>query len=171
MAESLGLIRELGQQTWQKAVHALHGWREKGWDLRMSVNVSRRQLFSPAFTADLPVDLDRLDIPVSVVDLEITERVAMEDAEHTVKRLAELGEAGFGIAVDDFGTGCSSLSQLHDRPANKIKIDIAFVRRVQGARGAQLVQAMVKIACALGLQTVAEGSRVPISRRHCVTWM
>lgn len=157
MAENLGLIREMGQQVWKQAIDNLHRWRQRGLDMRISVNVSRRQLFTPTFTADLLEDLDRLAIPVSVVDLEITESVAMEDAEHTEKRLAELTEAGFGIAIDDFGTGFSSLSQLHDMPASKIKIDISFVRRAKTAQGSQLIQAVVKIASAFGLQTVAEG--------------
>lgn len=157
MAENLGLIREMGQQVWRQAIESLHRWRQRGLDMRISVNVSRRQLFTPTFTADLLEDLDRLAIPVSVVDLEITESVAMEDAEHTEKRLAELTEAGFGIAIDDFGTGFSSLSQLHDMPASKIKIDISFVRRARTEQGSQLIQAVVKIASAFGLQTVAEG--------------
>jgi diguanylate cyclase (GGDEF)-like protein/PAS domain S-box-containing protein len=157
MAENLGLIRELGQQIWKQAIGSLHRWRQRGLDMRMTVNVSRRQLFTSTFTADLLEDLERLAIPVSLVDLEITESVAMEDAEHTEKRLAELSQAGFGIAIDDFGTGFSSLSQLHDMPATKIKIDISFVRRSQTEQGTQLIQAVVKIASAFGLQTVAEG--------------
>ncbi len=157
MAENLGLIREMGQQVWRQAIESLHRWRQRGLDIRMAVNVSRRQLFTPTFTADLLVDLERLGIPVSVVDLEITESVAMEDAEHTERRLAELKAAGFGIAIDDFGTGYSSLSQLHDMPASKIKIDTSFVRRAQVQEGSQLIQAIVKIAAAFRLQTVAEG--------------
>lgn len=157
MAENLGLIREVGQQVWKQAIDNLHRWRGLGMEIKMAVNVSRRQLFTPTFTADLLEDLHRLAIPVSVIDLEITESVAMEDAEHTTKRLAELTEVGFGIAIDDFGTGYSSLSQLHDMPAHKIKIDISFVSRVHGEQGAQLIQAIVKIASAFKLQTVAEG--------------
>ena len=157
MAESLGLIREIGQQVWHQAVLGLQRWRLQGMDMRISVNVSRRQLFTPTFTADLLTDLKVMDIPPEVVDLEITESVAMEDAEFTAKRLAELKEAGFGLAIDDFGTGYSSLSQLHDMPATKIKIDISFVRRAHSDQGAQLIQAIVKIASAFNLKTVAEG--------------
>jgi len=151
----------MGQQVWRQAIENLHRWRQRGLDMRLSVNVSRRQLFTPTFTADLLQDLDRLAIPVAVVDLEITESVAMEEAEHTAKRLAELSEAGFGISIDDFGTGYSSLSQLHAMPANKIKIDISFVRRAHADQGRQLIQAIVKIAAAFGLQTVAEGVETP----------
>jgi diguanylate cyclase (GGDEF)-like protein len=161
MAENLGLIRELGQQVWRQAIEHLRRWRERGWDIRLSVNVSRRQLFTPTFTADLLADLRRLAIPVSAVDLEITESVAMEDAEHTGPRLAELSAAGFGISIDDFGTGYSSLSQLHAMPASKIKIDLSFVRRARSDQGRQLIQAIVKIASAFRLQTVAEGVETP----------
>ncbi|WP_342617079.1 EAL domain-containing protein [Rhodoferax sp. GW822-FHT02A01] len=157
MAENLGLIREVGQQVWAKTVENMSRWKRLGMELRMAVNVSRRQLFIPSFTTDLLDDLTRLDLSPSVIDLEITESVAMEDAEHTTKRLAELTACGFGIAIDDFGTGYSSLSQLHDMPATKVKIDISFVRRVHIPQGAQLIQAIVKIASAFNLQTVAEG--------------
>ncbi len=157
MAENLGLIREIGHQVWLQAVENLHRWREAGIDIKVSVNVSRRQLFTPSFTADLLDDLHRLNVPVSSIDLEITESVAMEDAEHTTKRLQELTEAGFSIAIDDFGTGYSSLSQLHDMPATRAKIDISFVRRVHTEQGMQLIQAIIKIATAFGLKTVAEG--------------
>lgn len=157
MAESMGLIKEVGQQVWSQAVQALHRWREAGMDMRLSVNVSRRQLFSPTFTTELLADLKRLRIPVSVVELEITESVAMDDADFTARRLQELSQAGFGIAIDDFGTGYSSLSQLHLMPATKIKIDISFVRRAHSEQGAQLIQAIVNIAGAFKLQTVAEG--------------
>jgi diguanylate cyclase len=101
----------------------LQRWRALGIHIKVSVNVSRRQFFSPTFTAELHAELVRRDIPASQVELEITESVAMEDTEHTMHRLSELRLAGFGIAIDDFGTGYSSLSQLHDMPASKIKID------------------------------------------------
>ena len=70
MADNLGLIREMGQQVWRQAIENLHRWRQRGLDIRLTVNVSRRQLFTPTFTSDLLVDLQRLGIPVSVVDLE-----------------------------------------------------------------------------------------------------
>ena len=157
MAENLGLIRELGHQIWIQTVENMQRWQHLGIALRVAVNVSRRQLFIPSFTADLLDDLAALDLSPSDIDLEITESVAMEDAEHTTKRLLELTASGFGIAIDDFGTGYSSLSQLHDMPATKVKIDISFVRRVHLPQGEQLIQAIVKIASAFRLSTVAEG--------------
>ncbi len=157
MAENLGLIRELGHQIWLQTVESMERWKRQGIELRVAVNVSRRQLFIPSFTADLLDDLAALQLSPSMIDLEITESVAMEDAEHTTQRLSELTGAGFGIAIDDFGTGYSSLSQLHEMPATKVKIDISFVRRVHLPQGEQLIQAIVKIASAFNLNTVAEG--------------
>ena len=157
MAENLGLISELGMQVWSEAINGLQRWRAMGLDLHMAVNISRRQLFTPSFTAELLQDLEKLAIPTLCVDLEITESVAMEDAQHTSKRLAELVAAGFNIAIDDFGTGYSSLSQLHTMPAAKLKIDISFVRRIHEPQGAKLVGAIVQMAQAFQMQTVAEG--------------
>ena len=157
MAEKLGLIRDVGRQVWLQAMDNLQRWRALGIDIKVSVNVSRRQFFSPTFTSELHAELVSRDIPASSVELEITESVAMEDTEHTLHRLSELHQVGFGIAIDDFGTGYSSLSQLHDMPASKIKIDISFVQRANSEKGQQLIQAIVYIAGAYNLQTVAEG--------------
>ena len=156
MAENLGLIREIGQQVWRQAIENLHRWRERGMDLRISVNVAHRQLLTPGFTTDWPKDLHHLAIPPSAVALAMTESVAMEDA-HTERRLADLHEAGFGIVIDDFGTGYSSLSQLHEMSASKIKIAITFVSRAHGQQGSQLMEAIVKMATAYGPRTVAGG--------------
>lgn len=157
MAETLGLIGELGTLVLQQSLDHLKSWRESGFDLHLAVNVSRWQLFTVGFSAELAAELARFDIPASNIELEITESVAMEDTQQTSKRLQELANVGFMIAIDDFGTGYSSLSQLHNMPANKLKIDISFVRRIHEVQGAQLVKAIVQMAQAFNLQTVAEG--------------
>jgi predicted signal transduction protein with EAL and GGDEF domain len=157
MAENLGLIRELGRQVWHEALACLGRWRETGMDLKLAVNVSRRQLFAPNFTGELLKDLEQASIPVSCIELEITESVAIDAADHTSRRLRELVDAGFSISIDDFGRGYSSLSQLHEMPATTLKIDISFVRRIHDPQGAQLVNAIIHMAKAFGLQTVAEG--------------
>jgi EAL domain-containing protein (putative c-di-GMP-specific phosphodiesterase class I) len=94
--------------------------------------------------------------PEDVV-LEITESVAVLDAANTAEQLAALDQAGFRIAVDDFGTGYSSLSQLHELPADELKIDISFVRRIHEPAGRSMVRAIIQLAMALKLKTVAEG--------------
>jgi EAL domain-containing protein (putative c-di-GMP-specific phosphodiesterase class I) len=89
--------------------------------------------------------------------LEITESVAMSEVDFAMDRLRALHEAGFKLAVDDFGVGYSSLSQLHEMPVDELKIDISFTSRVLEPQGARLIQAIVGLAQALHISTVAEG--------------
>ncbi|MBU1664128.1 MAG: EAL domain-containing protein, partial [Gammaproteobacteria bacterium] len=155
MAENLGLIRDLGEQVWLQALHDMQSWEE--YDLMLSVNLSKRQLFMPYFTEKLLEDVQAHGLEPGRVTLEITESIALLDVEYAAERLKELGDAGFRLSIDDFGTGYSSLSQLHDLPVNELKIDIAFVRRIQQPQGARLIQTIVGMADTLELATVAEG--------------
>lgn len=155
MAENLGLVRDLGDQVWQAALTQLALWQRHG--LHMAVNLSSRQLFIPYFTEKLVEDVRKQGLTTSDIILEVTESVALLDVEYAAERLHELSAAGFRIAVDDFGTGYSSLSQLHAMPVHELKIDIAFVRRIHETTGRRLVQAIVQMAEALNLVSVAEG--------------
>jgi diguanylate cyclase (GGDEF)-like protein len=157
MAENIGLIRELGQQVWLASLDMLAHCRHAGWDMGFSVNVSKRQLFIPSFTELALVELARRGLAPHDITWEVTESVAIRDVERAAERLQELKAAGFRIAIDDFGTGYSSLSQLHEIHADELKIDISFVRRIHEPAGMSLIQAIVHIASALGLKTVAEG--------------
>lgn len=157
MAESLGLIRELGRQVWLKALAAGQAWRAQGRFLTLAVNVSKRQLFSPNMADQMISDLKAHGMMPEDVVLEITESVALLDAANTAEQLLVLHTQGFRIAVDDFGTGYSSLSQLHELPADELKIDISFVRRLNERSGLSMVQAIIQLAGALNLKTIAEG--------------
>ena len=157
IAENIGLIRELGEQVWQASLAMQAHCRAAGRNLLFSVNVSKRQLFIPSFTEQALAELERHGIPSSEIIWEVTESVALRDVEHSTERLQELKSVGFKIAIDDFGTGYSSLSQLHEIHADELKIDISFVRRIHEPDGLSLVQAIIHIARALGLRTVAEG--------------
>ena len=157
MAESLGLIQQLGSQVWQAALEAVSAWRSQGHDLLLSVNISKRQLFHDGFTHRLLDDLERYGMSPDSIILEVTESLALLDVENAVERLPELKRAGFRLAIDDFGTGYSSLSQLHEMPVDELKIDISFVRRLDDPRGLSMVQAIISLAQTLGLRTIAEG--------------
>ena len=157
MAESLGLIRDLGQQIWLQALDAVQAWRAEGHALTVAVNVSKRQFFSHDLVELLLAQLSQRGLKPQDVVLEITESVATQDAAKTAEQLNALDQAGFGLAVDDFGTGYSSLSQLHELPADELKIDISFVRRIHEPAGRSMVHAIVQFAKALNLKTVAEG--------------
>lgn len=157
IAENLGLIHQLGSQVWQAAIEAVAAWRHKGYNLMLSVNISKRQLFNDTFTRLLLDDLAQYSLLPKYVILEVTESLALMDVENAVERLPELKRAGFRLAIDDFGTGYSSLSQLHEMPVDELKIDLSFVRRLSDPRGLSMVQAIISLARTLGLKTIAEG--------------
>jgi diguanylate cyclase (GGDEF)-like protein len=155
MAENLGLVRELGDQVWQEALRQMSRHKLRG--LRMSVNLSTRQLFMPGLGAKLLDDVSRHGLAPGDFILEVTESVALREVDYAAERLKELADAGFHIALDDFGTGYSSLSQLHTMPVGELKIDIAFVQRIHEPAGREIIEAIVHIAHAHNLVTVAEG--------------
>lgn len=157
MAENLGLIHELGQQIMLASLAAAQRWQQAGLNLSMAVNVSKRQLFTPYFTERLNEEIARYGIAPGRIILEITESVAMLDVEHAADRLQEIKQAGYKIALDDFGTGYSSLSQLHEMHVDELKIDISFVRRLNEHNGLSMTQAIINLARALNMETVAEG--------------
>lgn len=157
MAENLGLIGELGDQVRAKALAAFAPWRMRYPDLQLSLNVSKRQLFSSEFLNRLQWDVQMQQLQPAAIVLEITESVAMMEVDVAETRLQELADAGFTLSIDDFGTGYASLSQLHELPVDELKIDISFVRRLTAPEGVRMVQAIVSMAQALRLRTVAEG--------------
>jgi EAL domain-containing protein (putative c-di-GMP-specific phosphodiesterase class I) len=157
MAENLGLIGELGQHVRRLALEQFRHWRTQRPDLHLALNISKRQLFAPDFLDTMLADAAHHEIPPSALVLEITESVALMDVEFAEERLRQLATAGFTLSIDDFGTGYASLSQLHDLPVRELKIDISFVRRLHTPEGLRMVQAIVNLAEALHLRTVAEG--------------
>lgn len=154
MAESLGMIDRLGQAVWQQALHAITLLPEEH---RLSVNLSKRQLFSSTIVEQFKDDVSRANITPARIMLEITESLALSDVTFARERITELSRHGFGIAVDDFGVGYSSLSQLHEIPANELKLDISFVRRIHEKSGFSMLNAIVSIAKSLNMGCVAEG--------------
>lgn len=157
MAENLGLINELGHQVLLASLDAMQRWNKAGLELSMAINVSSRQLFTPYFTERLKEEVAKYSIVPHRIILEITESIAMLDVEHAAEHLHEIRQAGFQIALDDFGTGYSSLSQLHEMHVDELKIDISFVRRLNEPNGLSMTQAIINLAHALKMETVAEG--------------
>jgi len=154
MAESLGLIDKVGQAVWQQALHALTLLPEHH---RLSVNLSKRQLFSSTIVQQLLDDLEHANIEPGRIMLEITESIALSEVSYARERIIELDARGFGISIDDFGVGYSSLSQLHEIPADELKLDISFVKRIHLKSGHSMATAIISIAKSLNLECVAEG--------------
>jgi diguanylate cyclase (GGDEF)-like protein len=161
VAEETGLIVPLGRWILEEACRTLAAMRAaapEADDVRMSVNVSRRQLLDPRFGADVRSILERTGAPASRVDLEITESAIIGDEEAALKRLAELKEIGVGIHLDDFGTGYSSLSCLQKFPLDLVKVDRSFIRDLgDAAVTAAVVEAIVPLTHRMGMQVTVEG--------------
>lgn len=160
LAEYSGLIVELGAWVFHTAVNELKAWDAQGIrGVHMAINVSLVQFRDPTFLSRMRAALDTAGIAPDRIELEITESVAMLDAEMVISTLQELKTMGIQVAIDDFGTGFSSLSYLHRLPIDRLKIDRAFVRDLGSARasGASIAQTIIRLGQSLGLQIIAEG--------------
>jgi EAL domain-containing protein (putative c-di-GMP-specific phosphodiesterase class I) len=160
VAEDSGLIVPIGVWVLQRACADAHAWRPRprGAPIGLCVNVSARQLLDPGLLDAVASALETGGLDPGRLTLEITESVLMEDADLAALRLRELKALGVRLAIDDFGTGYSSLSYLRTFPVDVLKIDRSFVAGVAGdLEGACFVQAIVRLAQVLGLDTVAEG--------------
>ncbi len=159
LAEETGLINNLGQRILQDACTAMATWLKAtpGRPLKVTVNVSGRQLSDPSFAAKVRAVITETRIPPESLCLEVTES-ALIDAAVGAAALADLKSIGIELAIDDFGTGYSSLTRLTEFPLDYLKIDRSFVDGVvDRPEDAVIVSAVIGLANALGLRTIAEG--------------
>ena len=164
MAEETGAIVAIGEWVLHGACAALAGLRRRWPALRMGVNISAVQLTNPHLVEQVDAALAAAGLPAAALEIEITESVLVRsqvDARAVLQRLRDLGVS---LAVDDFGTGYSALAYLSRFPVTTLKVDRSFVRQIDGPPvdgvppdGGALAAAVVSIARALGLHTVAEG--------------
>ncbi len=155
IAEDSGLILPLGKWALTEACRRAAQWPN---DLKVAVNLSPVQFSTPNLYSALEAILAETGLAPHRLELEITERIFMENSEKTLSTLHQLKQLGVRIAMDDFGTGYSSLSYLRSFPFDKIKVDRSFVSDLDGGtEHVVIVQAVVSIARALGMTTTAEG--------------
>jgi diguanylate cyclase (GGDEF)-like protein len=155
VAEDSGLILPLGEWALREACRKAAQWPN---DLHIAVNLSPMQFSAPNLFALIEGILSETGLAPSRLELEITERIFMENSEGTLSTLRRLKQLGVRISLDDFGTGYSSLSYLRSFPFDKIKVDRAFVSDLKDSSDhIVIVQAVVSIARALGMTTTAEG--------------
>jgi EAL domain-containing protein (putative c-di-GMP-specific phosphodiesterase class I) len=155
VAEDSGLVIPLGAWALTQACPAAAKWPN---DLKVAVNLSPVQFAGPDLYHTIKAVLAETGLAAHRLELEITERLVMEDSEKTISTLHRLKQLGVRIAMDDFGTGYSSLSYLRSFPYDRIKVDRAFVSDLAaGSEDVVIVQAVVRIARALGMTTTAEG--------------
>jgi diguanylate cyclase (GGDEF)-like protein/PAS domain S-box-containing protein len=158
VAEESRQIVPIGAWVLEEACRALVRWRERFGvpDLYVAVNVAVAQLEDDTFPALVATVLAETGLPPSALTLEITE-TALIAGGAAIDRLHELKRIGVRLAVDDFGTGYSSLRYLQDLPVDVVKVDKAFVDRLDTADTRSVVQAILELADRLGMTTVAEG--------------
>ncbi|WP_185748745.1 bifunctional diguanylate cyclase/phosphodiesterase [Herbaspirillum sp. SJZ107] len=156
LAEERGHIEAIGQWVLLQACHAVKMLNARfGLDLRMSVNVSARQLRSHSFVEQVLHALEASNVDPASIELEVTESALIVDLGQSGDMLRRLKQEGIRLSLDDFGTGYSSMSYLRQLPVDILKLDRSFVN--QDASGFGFVAALVNMAHALGLSVVAEG--------------
>jgi EAL domain-containing protein (putative c-di-GMP-specific phosphodiesterase class I) len=158
LAEQTGLIAPLTTWVLGEAVRQCRAWQDAGLLISVSVNLSMWDLFDLALPDRVDQLLRRHEVPASRLRLELTEGTLMADPERTVAVLDRLHALGVGLAVDDFGSGYSSLAYLKRLPVDELKIDKGFVRHLAtDTADAAIVASTVGLGHALGLRVVAEG--------------
>ena len=159
LAEESGLIIGIGEWVLRTACLQAKRWHDVGFaDLIMAVNISARQFQHPEFTELVSAVLTETGLDPRYLELEITESVAMHDAEKTIATLNNLRALNLQLSIDDFGTGYSSLSYLKRFPINKLKVDQSFVRNMTtDPNDASITKSVILLGQSLNLSVIAEG--------------
>ncbi|WP_426115735.1 putative bifunctional diguanylate cyclase/phosphodiesterase [Massilia sp. PWRC2] len=160
LAEESGLIVELGYWTLETACAQLQQWSmaPASAQLTIAVNVSARQFSDGDFVARVLQIVERSGIDPTLLILELTESLLLEEVDRTVDKMAALRRCGMRMSLDDFGMGFSSLSYLKLLPLYEIKIDRGFVKHlISDANDAVIVSAIIALAAGFGLSVIAEG--------------
>ena len=159
LLEKNGLIQKLDFHIWEQVMEIRGRWKkETGYELPVSVNVSRIDLYSPNLIDHLDEILSKNGLDRGKLYLEITESAYTEDAAQIVAVVGRLRSEGFKIEMDDFGTGYSSLNMLADIPVDVLKLDMRFVQNLNSNdKQEKLIRLVMDIAKYLGMAVVAEG--------------
>jgi len=175
IAEKGDMICELGSVVFRRAFEQIKAWEKLGVRLPIAVNVSASQFANPELCARIRRMMDQYGVDPALVELEVTESVAMQDYEAADSKLRELQSVGIRMSIDDFGVGFSNLTQLVNLPFDTLKIDRSLVADIGRSRKSEaVVQALLGIAAEMGQDTVAEGIERQeevdfLSRHGCTT--
>lgn len=157
VAESSGQIMSIGGWVLREACRAASEWARMGYFVPVGINVSMIQMMSDGFAKSVARAISDFKLKPELIDIEITERIMMEDPENAVKVMNELREIGVSISIDDFGTGYSSLSYIKTMPITQIKIDKSFVDDIENGSNA-VVESIIAMSKKIGIDTIAEGT-------------
>ncbi|MDH3974130.1 MAG: PAS domain S-box protein [Deltaproteobacteria bacterium] len=159
IAEETGLIVPLGETILRKSCEQAKKWRDAGFNtLNIAVNLSGRQFLFNDIVETVISILEETGLPPSMLGLEITESILMNDVDEMMKKIKKLSSLGIQLYIDDFGTGYSSLSYLKKFKIDALKIDQSFVRDITtNENDASITKAVISLSHSLGLKVVAEG--------------
>ncbi len=159
VAEETGLIQDIGLWVLREAVRQNAAWHRAGLPVvPVAINLSAAQFRHPGLIDLISRTLHEHDLPAEMLELELTESVAMENSDLTLQTVAALKQLGVQLSIDDFGTGYSSLAYLRRYAVDKLKIDQSFVRGLnRNPQDEAIVATIIDLASHLGLRTVAEG--------------
>jgi EAL domain-containing protein (putative c-di-GMP-specific phosphodiesterase class I) len=159
VAEETGMIVAIGRWVLREACRQNAAWQQAGLrPLRVAVNLSARQFRSASLIDEIDAALSETTLSASLLELEITESMVMENPERVIKLLDKFRSRGIHLSLDDFGTGHSSLAYLKRFPIDTLKIDKAFIKDMpENTDDVAIARTIVAMAKSLGLITVAEG--------------
>ena len=172
-AEQTGFIREVTPWLLRHVVRQATAWHRAGLDVVTSVNLSTLDLTCPTLVPDVRRLLEETGLPARLLCLEITESALMDDPEEALRHLDELAALGVKLSIDDYGSGQASLAYVQQLPVHELKIDRAFVDKVeQRPKSAAIMRSTILLCRELGLAVVAEGAETPeelqwLARNDC----
>ena len=159
VAESSGQILGIGEWVLRTALAQARQWRDAGHtELVVAVNLSMVQFRHPGLVDMVGRALADSNVPPQMLELELTESIAMDAPEQVIAIVRQLYDLGVQLSIDDFGTGYSSFSYIPRLKVHKLKIDQSFVRHLgEDPSAPHIVRAIIGLAQSLGLETIAEG--------------
>ena len=159
IAEKNGYIRKLDIEIWRLAFSTMHTWIARGLPiLPISVNISRVSLQNDSFIYTIMNLARDYDVPPRLIHFEITESAYISDQKNMITRINKLRNLGYKIAMDDFGSGYSSLNTLKDMPIDILKLDMGFLRdQTNMDKGGRIISSLAQMAQSLEYTTIAEG--------------
>jgi diguanylate cyclase len=158
IAEQTGLILPIGEWVLREACRQARRWSQAGLPVRVAVNVSAVQFRQADLIGVVREALGAEQLPPSMLEIELTESAAMNNAESSVAIFQQLSQMGVVVAVDDFGTGYSNMSYLLRLPIDRLKIDASFVRSMtEDQHSLLIVKAIITLAHSLRMKVIAEG--------------
>lgn len=158
IAEENGMIVPIGKWVISEVLEQLEKWESSGSEIKpVAINLSARQIYDATIVTHIKEELASRGINPSMIEIEITESVLIDNKEENMKVLAALKKLGVIISLDDFGTGYSSLNYLTYMPVDKIKLDKSLKDRFIDQEDTKMIDGLIAIAHGLNLEVVIEG--------------